>query len=234
MRSSDVEPQTRLAARASHLDMFSTDDTIVAIATPPGRGGIGVVRLSGPEAAAIARDADRTRRLRAASRDADDASPDRDGRAIDQAVVTHFPAPHSYTGDEVVELSAHGSPVVLDAIVRAALAPGAQAGEPGGVHVPRVSPRTDRSGAGRGRRRADRRGDAAAGAGGVRSARRHADGAAARDGPGAARSDRAARSVARFSGRGLSLHHAGRHGARAGRDRARRSRRCWRTRRAAG
>src|SRR5207249_3966505 len=51
--------------------------------------------------------------------------------AIDQAVVTYFPAPHSYTGDDVVELSAHGSPVVLRAIVAAALALGARLAEPG-------------------------------------------------------------------------------------------------------
>ena len=110
--------------------MFSTDDTIVAIATPPGRGGIGVVRLSGPSAPAIAsalaggvafapRHATLTI-LRAA-----------DGSAIDQAVATHFPAPHSYTGDDVVELSAHGSPVVLDAIVAAAMAAGARLANPG-------------------------------------------------------------------------------------------------------
>src|SRR4029079_6555822 len=110
--------------------MFATDDTIVAIATPPGRGGIGVVRLSGPEAAAIA--------CALAGRGSFEARhatlttvSGRDGRPIDQAVVTHFPAPHSYTGDEVVELSAHGSPVVLDAIVRAAAAAGARLANPG-------------------------------------------------------------------------------------------------------
>ena len=110
--------------------MFSTDDTIVAIATPPGRGGIGVVRLSGPSAHAIAsalaggaafepRHATLTILRRA------------DGTAIDQAIVTHFPAPHSYTGDHVVELSAHGSPVVLDAILGAAMTQGARLANPG-------------------------------------------------------------------------------------------------------
>jgi tRNA modification GTPase len=110
--------------------MFSTDDTIVAIATPPGRGGIGVVRLSGPDAAAIARTL--TGRDRFEPRHATLTTvSDRDGRAIDQAVVTHFPAPNSYTGDEVVELSAHGSPVVLDAIVRASVGAGARLANPG-------------------------------------------------------------------------------------------------------
>ena len=107
--------------------MFSTTDTIVAEATPPGRGGIGVVRLSGPEAHAVAlalvthpgplqpRHATFTRIV----------------DAIDQAVATFFPAPHSYTGEDVVELSAHGSPVVLRAIVAAAIARGARLAEPG-------------------------------------------------------------------------------------------------------
>jgi tRNA modification GTPase len=110
--------------------MFSTEDTIVAIATPPGRGGIGVVRLSGPDAAAIARTL--TGRAGFEPRHATLTTvSDADGRPIDQAVVTHFPAPHSYTGDEVVELSAHGSPVVLDAIVRAAAGAGARLANPG-------------------------------------------------------------------------------------------------------
>jgi tRNA modification GTPase len=110
--------------------MFSTDDTIVAIATPPGRGGIGVVRLSGPLAAPIASAI--ARRPSFEPRHATLAVLSRaDGTAIDQAVVTHFPAPHSYTGDSVVELSAHGSPVVLDAIVAAAVAAGARIAQPG-------------------------------------------------------------------------------------------------------
>ena len=93
--------------------MFSTTDTIVAIATPPGRGGIGVVRLSGAgrrtrsRGALIARD----RAARAAPRDVHMRRAST--TLIDQVVATYFPAPHSYTGDDVVELSAHGSPVVL-------------------------------------------------------------------------------------------------------------------------
>jgi tRNA modification GTPase len=111
--------------------MFSTDDTIVAIATPPGRGGIGVVRISGPEAPSIAarltrrREALEPRRATLTTVQAPDAT------SIDRAVVTLFPAPHSYTGDDVVEVSAHGSPVVLDAILRAAVGAGARLAEPG-------------------------------------------------------------------------------------------------------
>src|SRR5438105_4471799 len=99
-----------------HASMFSTEDTIVAIATPPGRGGIGVVRVSGPLAAEIAKRL--TRRAAFAPRRATLTHvTGADGEPIDRAVVTAFPAPHSYTGEDVVEVSAHGSPVVLDAIV---------------------------------------------------------------------------------------------------------------------
>jgi tRNA modification GTPase len=108
--------------------MFSTDDTIVAIATPPGRGGIGVVRLSGPEA----------RRVAAEVSDAPDLKPRhatlaraRHGSVQDQVIVTSFPAPASYTGEDVVEISAHGSPVVLQAILESAMANGARLAAPG-------------------------------------------------------------------------------------------------------
>ncbi len=105
--------------------MFATDDTIVAIATPPGRGGIGVVRLSGPGAPAIAR-ALLDRRAPLRPRAATFARV-----AGDQVVATYFPCPRSYTGDEVVEISAHGSPVVLAGIVRSAVQQGARLAEPG-------------------------------------------------------------------------------------------------------
>lgn len=114
--------------------MFAPDDTIAAIATPPGRGGIGVVRISGPRAHQTAlalltrehpllpRDATLTRvRLHA------DARVD----VTDEVVATFFPAPQSYTGQDVVEISAHGSPVVLHAIVEGALGAGARLAEPG-------------------------------------------------------------------------------------------------------
>src|SRR4051812_21864609 len=109
--------------------MFATDDTIVAIATPPGRGGIGVVRLSGPAASPIA--CALTGRESFEGRRATLTTVSAESGAIDRAVVTFFPAPHSYTGEDVVELSAHGSPVVLDAIVAAAIAAGARLANPG-------------------------------------------------------------------------------------------------------
>ena len=115
--------------------MFSPDDTIVAIATPPGRGGIGVVRISGPHAAGVASGIVTRRqpleprratftRVRAAG------FPSASSR-VDTVVVTFFPSPQSYTGQDVVEVSAHGSPVVLRAIVQAAVAAGARLARPG-------------------------------------------------------------------------------------------------------
>ena len=106
--------------------MFSTSDTIVAIATPAGRGGLGVVRISGPDAAAIAGDLvgrDQPFKARHATFAKIDGG--------DQVVITLFPNPHSYTGEDVAEISAHGSPVVLSAILRRAIDAGARLAEPG-------------------------------------------------------------------------------------------------------
>src|SRR3954466_10276915 len=110
--------------------MFSPSDTIVAIATPAGRGGIGVIRISGPSAHDVARmlASDRPP-LRPPHATLIDLGGD--GTALDRAVVTFFPAPHSYTGEDVVELSAHGSPVILAEIVSAAMGRGARLAEPG-------------------------------------------------------------------------------------------------------
>jgi len=108
------------------------DDTIVAIATPPGRGGIGVVRIAGPEALTIAGWMLRVKHELSAGRAVfgeiiEPATSER----IDEAVVTFFAKPHSYTADDVVEISAHGSPVVLRHIVELATARGARLAEPG-------------------------------------------------------------------------------------------------------
>lgn len=109
--------------------MFDASDTIVAIATPIGRGGIGVVRISGPDAAAIAgqitgRDDPLAPRHATFARF-------NAGGAADQVILTHFPAPHSYTGEDVVEISGHGSPVLQRAILDAAMSHGARLAEPG-------------------------------------------------------------------------------------------------------
>lgn len=108
--------------------MFSTDDTIVAIATPPGRGAIGVVRLSGPAALSIA--AGMTGRSGFDERRATTTRLTA-GDLRDTVVITAFLTPASYTGDDVVEISAHGSAVVLRAIVSAAVAAGARLAAPG-------------------------------------------------------------------------------------------------------
>jgi tRNA modification GTPase len=109
-------------------------DTIAAISTPPGRGGIGIVRLSGPQSASIAAQLVRLRqplehaRARLAEVLDEDSSLE---TRIDEAMVTLFAAPNSYTGDELVEIAAHGSPVVLDLLLRRALALGARLANPG-------------------------------------------------------------------------------------------------------
>jgi tRNA modification GTPase len=110
--------------------MFSPLDTIVAIATPPGRGGLGIVRLSGPDAQRIASDLTGRGKI-FADRRATLARVRPSSHAIDQVVVTAFAAPRSYTGQDVVEISAHGSPVLLQDIVRGAIDAGARLAEPG-------------------------------------------------------------------------------------------------------
>ena len=145
---------------------MNLDDTIVAIATPPGRGGIGVVRIAGPEARTIAAAMLRLKHELEPGRavfgelvepcgsgalarlEADSASEaeeqkqragapaphthtQRQNQRIDEVVVTYFAAPHSYTTDDIIEISAHGSPVVLRHVVELALARGARLAEPG-------------------------------------------------------------------------------------------------------
>lgn len=105
------------------------NDTIVAIATPPGRGAVGIVRLSGPEVPRMgeallgslppARQAELSV-FRAA-----------DGETLDRGLALYFPAPHSFTGEHVLELHGHGGPVVLDRLVQRALELGCRAARPG-------------------------------------------------------------------------------------------------------
>jgi tRNA modification GTPase len=113
----------------------SNSDTIAAISTPPGRGGIGIVRLSGPEAVSVAGQLVHLRapleHARARLADVlDPESLEKDAR-IDEALVTWFAAPNSYTAEDLVEIAAHGSPLVLDLLLRQALASGARLAEPG-------------------------------------------------------------------------------------------------------
>jgi tRNA modification GTPase len=123
-----------LNGAALHLSSVLTDqqDTIVAISTPPGRGGIGIVRLSGLEARTIAEPMLRLRHpLAPAQARFAEVLDTSTGVKLDEAVVTYFPAPNSYTGEDIVEIAAHGAPVVLEAIVRQTLSLGARLAEPG-------------------------------------------------------------------------------------------------------
>ncbi len=104
-------------------------DTIVAAATPPGRGGIGIVRISGPGARAIAQALlGRPPRARYATLAAFAGA---DGYPIDSGIALWFPAPRSYTGEDVLELHGHGGAVVMDALTARAIALGARPARPG-------------------------------------------------------------------------------------------------------
>lgn len=106
-----------------------TTDTIAAIATPPGQGGVGVVRISGPQVPAIAQQLlGRLPQARHAGLHALCAA---DGMLIDQGVVLYFAAPASFTGEHVLELQGHGGPVVLDLLLQRVLELGARPARPG-------------------------------------------------------------------------------------------------------
>ena len=110
--------------------MTASSPTIAAIATPAGRGGIGVIRLSGSQAFEIAqqlsgRDSFTPRLAQLAT------WKDAAGETIDAGLMIHFPNPASYTGEDVVELQGHGSPVLLNALLKRCLALGAKLAEPG-------------------------------------------------------------------------------------------------------
>ncbi len=105
-------------------------DIITAVATAPGRGGVGIVRISGPELSALA----------ATLGNGKPPPPrqahfcgfhDSDGRLIDEGLLLYFPAPHSFTGEDVIEMQGHGGPVVMQLLVERALSLGARLAEPG-------------------------------------------------------------------------------------------------------
>jgi tRNA modification GTPase len=123
--SEGIEPSRRGAGWAP-----DTNETIVAIATPPGKGAIAVVRVSGPNVPALTR-LIRTKsglRARVATRA---TILDERGEPLDEGLAILFPAPRSYTGEEMLELHVHGSPVVAREVVRALLAAGARVAKPG-------------------------------------------------------------------------------------------------------
>lgn len=107
------------------------NDTIAAISTPPGRGGIGIVRLSGPEAAQIAAQLIRLKSPLETWRASLGELLDADNQIVDEVVATYFKAPRSYTAQDVVEISCHGAPVVLRHCLNRAMQAGARLAEPG-------------------------------------------------------------------------------------------------------
>src|SRR5215813_1717389 len=114
--------------------IFSDEETIVAISTPLGRSGIGVIRMSGRECLSVAR-----RFFKPHSQNSGlqhrkvvvGAWNDMHGSEIDEVIVTFFQAPHSYTGEDVIEISAHGNLLGLRRIVETTLLGGSRLAAPG-------------------------------------------------------------------------------------------------------
>lgn len=108
---------------------MQSNDIIAAIATPPGRGGIGIVRISGKNLQSIAQDIlgsippPRAAHL--------SHFLDENGQPIDQGIAIYYPFPHSYTGEEVLELQGHGGPAVINLLLTRCLQLGARLSEPG-------------------------------------------------------------------------------------------------------
>jgi len=110
-------------------------DTITAIATPSGRGGVGIVRISGNDAKKIA-----LKIIKSSVKPEFTFQPrvahyasfcDIDDKVIDEGIVLFFENPHSFTGEDVVELQSHGSPVVLDQLIKTIVYHGARMARPG-------------------------------------------------------------------------------------------------------
>lgn len=111
------------------MNSLPTDDTIAALATPPGRGGVGILRISGPDVKSIALHI----LGKLPSPRYADYLPfrDNDGHVLDIGIALYFPAPNSFTGEDVLELQGHGGPVVLDMLLRRILSLGARIALPG-------------------------------------------------------------------------------------------------------
>lgn len=107
----------------------TTQDTIAAQATPPGRGGVGIIRLSGPQALGIAEQllgfSPRPRHAHYTPFMGEG------GQVLDQGIALYFPNPHSFTGEDVVEFQGHGGPVIIDLLLQRCIALGARLARPG-------------------------------------------------------------------------------------------------------
>lgn len=108
---------------------YANDDTIAAIATPPGRGGVGIIRVSGTRVPQIA--VALLGRIPPPRHAELHAFADAHGAQIDHGLALYFPAPHSFTGEHVLELHGHGGPVVLDLLLARVLQLGARMAQPG-------------------------------------------------------------------------------------------------------
>lgn len=113
----------------SDTPVLNSNETIVAVATPNGRGGICVVRLSGPDAGQIGKHI--AGKLPAPRVSALSHFTDANGQVLDQGLILYFQSPHSYTGEDVVELQGHGSPVVAMMLLRRCIELGARMARPG-------------------------------------------------------------------------------------------------------
>lgn len=122
-----VQPNPQLVEQES-----PANESIVAISTPPGRGGIGMVRLSGPHALPIANAVLTSRNplSHAQARFVEIRDPETREK-LDEGIATYFAGPKSYTGEDLVEIAAHGSPVILELLLRLALRHGARLARPG-------------------------------------------------------------------------------------------------------
>ena len=106
-------------------------DTIAAQATPPGRGGVGIIRLSGPRAYAIARTLCKRDRPLQPRHAHFTRFYQADGEVVDEGLVLYFPAPHSFTGEDVIELQGHGGPMVMAGLLEQVMELGARLARPG-------------------------------------------------------------------------------------------------------
>lgn len=114
---------------SDHINNELDADTIAALATPPGRGGVGIVRVSGPLSPAIAQCI--LQKSPAARRAEYLPFYQSDGATIDMGIALYFPAPHSFTGEHVLELHGHGGPVVMDLLLKTVVGLGARLARPG-------------------------------------------------------------------------------------------------------